>query len=90
MTVRAGTGMRLRFLLAILFSLVFSFYFQWLSALMLLRKKVTPFLILQIGKNVKWWWPLCFEASYRLHLETFGCERESKEHQEVEKANVLV
>jgi len=90
MTVRAGIGMKLRFLLTILFSLIFSFYFQWLSAFMLLKKQVTECLILQIGKNVKWLWFLCLEASCRLHVETFGCERESKEHQEVEKANILV
>ena len=90
MTVRAGIGMKLRCLLAILFSLVFSFYFQWLSGFMLLRKQVTVFLILQIGENVKWLRPLFFEASCRPHVERFGCERESKEHQEVEKANILV
>ena len=90
MTVRAGIGMKLRCLLAILLSLVFSFYFQWLSAFMLLRKQVTVCLILQIGENVKWLWPLCFESSCQLHVERFGCERESKEHQEVEKEIILV
>jgi len=50
----------------------------------------TVFLILQIGKNVKRLWPLFFEACCRLRVETFECERESKEYQEMEKANILV